>query len=313
MSRPQHRTAFLFAGQGDQFVGMGMALYQSCDPCRRLLEAACAAVDLPLLRLMAEGPAERLAATLAAQPATVAVAVAEADHLAHAGERPDAVLGHSVGHLAALVVAGSLDLPAAMRLAVARARAMQAAVPAGVGAMAAVVGLAADTVEAACRAARPLGEVGVACYNAPGRQVISGRAPAVAAASARCEAAGGATVPLAISIPSHSALMAPAAPALAAALAAETLRPPDRPVLDAATLTYLTDAAAVRRSLLAQLTAPVRFEDCLERLAADGVETWVGCGPGRATLGFVRRTLPGARTRLAADRLAAPLPAGRPA
>jgi [acyl-carrier-protein] S-malonyltransferase len=287
--------AFLFAGQGSQSVGMGSALAATCADCRATLAAADRAADFPLSRIMAEGTAAELRRTAVAQPALLALAVAHARHLAGLGLAPAALAGHSLGQYAALVVAGALDLESAVRLVAARGRLMQETVPEGAGAMTAILGLERERVEAACAAARARGAVQIACYNAPGQTVISGAREAVAAASEACEEEGAGVVPLEVSAPFHSDLLAPMVPAFARLVEAAPVRDPELPVLDNVTARPLARAADVRRSLVAQVTAPVLFEESLRELGARGISRFVQCGPGKAVLGFAKRAAPGAR------------------
>jgi [acyl-carrier-protein] S-malonyltransferase len=222
--------------------------------------------------------------------------VAHARHLLERGLAPHALAGHSLGQYSALVVAGALDFADAVRLVAARGRLMQETVPEGAGAMAAVVGLERETVYEVCRAiaASGGGVVDVACHNAPGQTVISGATAAVRAAGARCEDEGGGVVPLAVSAPFHCALLEPMVAAFAALVGACAVRDPRLPVIDNVTARPLESADEVRRSLVAQVTAPVLFEESLGRLAAGGTARYVQCGPGKSLLAFARRVAPGA-------------------
>lgn len=282
-------TAFLFAGQGSQFVGMGSDLAASCEKCHRLFAAADLALGFPLTRIMARGPAEALRRTAITQPAVLTVSVAQARHLMSLGVVPDMLAGHSLGQSSALVVAGAIEFERAVWLMAERGRLMQEMVPEGEGAMMAIVGLDGEAVRAACQAVQSVGVVSVASYNAPRQTVISGARAAVEAAAGLCEEQGAAAVPLAVSAPFHCDLLRPMLPAFAALAATVPFADPCLPVIDNVTARPLADAAAARQSLIEQITAPVRFEESLHYLVEAGVDRFVQCGPGDALLAFAKR------------------------
>jgi [acyl-carrier-protein] S-malonyltransferase len=286
--------AFLFSGQGSHEVGMGATLVARCDECAATFASADRALDFPLSQMMWEGPEEQLRRTEIAQPALLTLAVAHARHLLSLGIVPTELAGHSLGQYAALVVAGALDFDRAIRLVAARGRLMQQIVPEGDGAMVAIVGVERALVYAACVAAQSIGVVTVACHNAPGITVISGSRRAVLAAAECCEEQGGGVVPLPVSVPFHCELLAPMAPAFAQLVEAVAIADPALPVIDSVAAQPLSDAAAVRRSLVAQLTAPVLFEECLRYLVDTGTDHFIQCGPGASLLGFAKRIVPSA-------------------
>jgi [acyl-carrier-protein] S-malonyltransferase len=281
--------AFLLSGQGGQKVGMGVELASSCDDCRQIFRTADRTLGFRLSKIMAHGPAEDLRRTEIAQPALLTLAVAHARHLISLGLMPDALAGHSLGQYAALVVAGALDFEDAVRLVAEGSKLMHRTVPESHGAMMAVVGLERELVYAACEAAQMIGVVTVALHNAPGQAVISGAYAAVNAAADRCEDAGGGVMPLSISVASHCELLSPMVPEFAKLIRAAELSDPRLPVIDNVTAKPLPDVAAVRRSLVAHLTAPVLFEESLRYLVDAGVRHFVQCGPGKGLLGFARR------------------------
>jgi [acyl-carrier-protein] S-malonyltransferase len=294
--------AALFPGQGSQSVGMTLALYEASPAARVALDLVEAALP-GMLDLMWSGPAETLQLTANQQPALVAAgAAAYAAYLEAGGPPADYVAGHSLGEYTALVAAGSLGLADAVRLVRARGEAMQAAVPAGEGAMAAVLKVGREAVEAAVEAVAATGlVVDVANLNAPQQTVISGSLAGVAAASERLRTEGARAIPLKVSAPFHCRLMAPAAAALRPHLAAVTLRPPAAGLVANVTADLVTDPEAVRELLWAQVTAPVRWVETLERLDGLGVRRFVEFGSGAVLTGLVGRTLADAEAHAVAD------------
>jgi [acyl-carrier-protein] S-malonyltransferase len=285
-------TALLFAGQGSERVGMGAELTAACAGCRATFAAADEALDRPLSRWIEEGPEDVLRSTEIAQPALLTVGVAQGEHLLAHGIEPVALAGHSLGQYTALVTAGALNFIDAVRLVAARGQLMQQAVPRGAGAMVAVSGLPPEALAVACKLGNEHGVVGVACFNAPGRAVLSGEADAVAIAADACEDVGGGVVALPVSAPFHSALLAPMVPQFAQLVAETPVQAPRIPVVDNVTAQPLRDADAVWKSLVDQIEAPVLFEDSLRTLIELGVQCVVGCGPGIAGLRFASRTIP---------------------
>ena len=286
-------TAFLFAGQGSQSVGMGKDLASSCPHCAALFERADEILRFPLRRAMWEGSADDLRLTAVLQPALLALEVAQARHLRAVGRSADWLAGHSVGQYSALVVAESLPFEDALHLVRERGLLMQEAVPDGVGAMAAVLGLDRAEIRRLCRTVN--GVVGIASHNAPGNTVISGDRAAVAEASALCGEAGATIVEVPVSAPFHTALLEQMVPPFTALVEKASFRDPRIPVVDNVGARPLTDAASVRRSLVLQVSAPVLFEESLRFLVERGAGEFVQCGPGRNVLEFVKRIHPAAR------------------
>ena len=286
-------TAFLFAGQGIQFVGMGNELAASCSHCAALFGRADEVLGFPLRRTMWEGTPDELRHTAVLQPALLTLEVAQARHLCALGRRPDWLAGHSVGQYSALVVADSLPFEDALHLVRDRGVLMQDAVPDGIGAMAAVLGLDRGEIRRLCRTVT--GVVGIASHNAPGHTVISGDRAAVAEASDLCKEAGATVVELPVSAPFHTALLEPMVPPFTALVEKASFRDPRVPVVDNVGARPLNDAGAVRRSVVLQVSAPVLFEERLRYLVERGVDEFVQCGPGRSVLDFTKRILPSAR------------------
>ncbi|MGH3431649.1 MAG: ACP S-malonyltransferase [Thermocrispum sp.] len=288
-------TALLLAGQGSERVGMAAESAAGCAGCHEAFLTADRTLDQPLSRLMTEGPEDVLRQTQTAQPALLTLGVAQGRHLLARGIGPVAVAGHSLGQYTALVLAGALAFEDALTLVAARGRMMQQAVPHGRGAMVAVSGLSREQLVRVCDGAQEYGQVGVACFNAPRRAVLSGDAAAVSAAAGACWDEGGGTTELPVSVPFHSELLQPMLTGFAREVAATPVADARIPVVDNVTAQPLREATAIRRSLVDQVVAPVLFEESLRTLAALGARRFVGCGPGRAGLTFASLTLPGIR------------------
>jgi len=283
-------VAFVFPGQGSQAVGMGVRLAEAFPEARAVFEAADAALGEDFSRLLREGPLEELTLTRNAQPAILATSIAALRALeARSPVRPSVVAGHSLGEYSALVAAGALDFADAIRLTRRRGELMQSAVPAGTGAMAAIMGLDRAALEAVCAAAAQGEVVSPANFNAPGQIVIAGHEKAVERASAAVAAAGGKAIALKVSAPFHCALMRPAAEGLAAALETVPVHAPRVPVVANVSAEAVTDPAEIKRLLVRQVDGPVRWSECVERLVALGVGTVVEVGPGKVLQGLVKR------------------------
>ncbi len=284
------KTAFLFPGQGSQSVGM-MAGLAHFPEVKQTFDEASAALGEDLWKLVTEGPAETLNQTTYTQPAMLTADIATwRVYLAQGGEKPAAMAGHSLGEIAALTAAGALDFADAVKLTRFRAEAMQNAVPEGIGAMAAVLGLDDDVVRAVCAEAAQ-GEVLEAVnLNSPGQVVIAGNKAAVERGMALAKEKGAKrALPLPVSVPSHSALMKPAADRFRAYLESVSLRAPEIPVLQNADVLAYGDAAQIKDALARQLHSPVRWVETVQALAAQGVERCVECGPGKVLAGLSKR------------------------
>ena len=280
---------FVFPGQGAQYVGMLADLAEKGASVRERFEQAADAIGIDLWRIASQGPETELAATAVTQPALLTASVALWDLWRGAGgPAPALVAGHSLGEYSALVCAGALDFADAVRLVHRRGQLMQQAAPRGEGAMAAVLGLEEVQVEAAC--SRAEGLVSAANYNAPGQVVIAGEAAAVERAVASCKALGARrAVMLDVSGPFHCALMAPAREQLAVALDAAGLRQPQIPLVRNVDAAAVATVEAVCEGLLDQLAQPVRWTECVRRMAAEGVTRLVECGPGKVLTGLAKR------------------------
>jgi [acyl-carrier-protein] S-malonyltransferase len=280
---------FVFPGQGSQEIGMLGDFVQSEPVVRDCVAEAEAAAGLALSQLMREGPAAELNRTGNTQPVLLTASIALWRLWLSRGGRPPVVMaGHSLGEYSALVAAGALDFAEAVRLVGVRGELMQAAVPSGAGGMAAVLGLDEAQVTECCSAVD--GVVSAANINAPGQIVIAGTAAAVAAASERCLAAGASrAIKLEVSVPSHCSLMLPAAERFADAIAKVRVTAPAIPVIHNVDAAATTDADQIRRNLIAQLSQPVRWIQCVEVMVRYGAATFVECGPGKVLGGMIRR------------------------
>ena len=283
-------TAFLFPGQGSQAVGMGKALFDAFPEARAVFQSADDALAEPLSRLCFEGPESELVLTRNTQPAILTASIAAHAVWSARGGPAAFVAGHSLGEYSALVAAGALSLPDAVRAVRARGTFMQEAVPAGTGAMAAVLGLDAEVVTRICAEVAGNEVVSPANFNSPEQTVIAGHATAVERAGVKLREAGAKrVVPLAVSAPFHTALMEPAKARLAEVLARCTVSAPRMPVVTNVEAAPNADAARVVPLLLAQVSAPVRWVESVRALAAAGVTRVVELGPGRVLGGLVKR------------------------
>lgn len=284
------KTAFLFPGQGSQSVGMMNGLTQHPE-AKQTFDEASAALGEDLWKLVMEGPAETLNQTTYTQPAMLAADIATwRVFLSQSGVMPAVMAGHSLGEIAALVAAGALDFADAVKLTRFRAEAMQNAVPEGVGAMAAVLGLEDDAVRAVCAEAARGEVLEPVNLNSPGQVVIAGNKAAVERGMALAKEKGAKrALSLPVSVPSHSSLMKPAAEKFRAYLESVNLRLPSVPVLQNADVQAFNEPAAIKDALARQLHSPVRWVETIQAIAGQGIVRCVECGPGKVLTGLVKR------------------------
>lgn len=282
------RLVFLFPGQGSQYIGMGMELAVRYPEAADVFAAADRALDFTLRDCMWDGPEHYLNMTEITQPAILTMCAAIMAVLEKRGIQASAAAGLSLGEYPALLAAGSMDFTTAVRLVRERGRLMQAAVPAGKGAVAAVLGLDADKVEKACSMVKT-GVVSVANYNCPGQIVIAGEVGAVQDALALATEYGARrTVLLPVSAPFHTEMLEPAAKALRPLLKAARINRPQIPVLSNVTADYYGRKSPVNL-LSRQVSSPVRFEGLVKRLIADGYGPFVEIGPGNTLASFIKK------------------------
>lgn len=285
--------AFVFPGQGSQKVGMGRELAAQYPEAKAVFDEVDEALGESLSRVIFEGPEEALTLTATTQPAILTVSVAAWEVFRRRGPAPAFVAGHSLGEYSALVAAGSLALADAARAVRARGTFMQEAVPAGVGAMAAVLGLPAEKVREVCAAVADGQVVAPANFNSPEQTVIAGHAAAVERAGVALKEAGAKRVlPLPVSAPFHCALMEPVKGRLSEVLAGIRVAAPQVPVVSNVEAAPNAEAARVVPLLLEQVSAPVRWVESVERLSALGVTGAVELGPGKVLGGLIKRIAP---------------------
>ncbi|WP_267369493.1 MULTISPECIES: ACP S-malonyltransferase [unclassified Pantoea] len=285
------QIAFVFPGQGSQTVGMLAELAATYPQVEETFREASDALGYDLWQLVSQGPAEELNKTWQTQPALLAASVAiYRVWQAQGGEQPVLMAGHSLGEYSALVCAGVLNFADAVKLVELRGKLMQEAVPEGTGAMQAIIGLDDAAIRQACEESAQGQVVSPVNFNSPGQVVIAGNKEAVERAGAACKAAGAKrALPLPVSVPSHCALMKPAADKLAVALEGITFNQPAVPVINNVDVKAESDASAIRHALVRQLYSPVRWTESVEAMAAQGVTHLLEMGPGKVLTGLTKR------------------------
>jgi [acyl-carrier-protein] S-malonyltransferase len=284
------KIAFVFPGQGSQYVGMAKEFIENFPESEEVFERASTALGYDLASLCIKGPVEKLNLTENTQPAILAASMAILQPLVRRGLTAAAAAGHSLGEYTAITAADGFELTSAVALVQKRGQFMQDAVPAGLGLMAAILGMERRNVEKTCLEASKNGIVAPANYNSPGQIVIAGETAAVEKAMELAKSRGAKKIiPLTVSVPSHCALMKQAGQSLAQELEKMTIRDLNFPIVNNADAKYLRTASELRPSLVRQISAPLYWEDSISAMAADGCDTFIEIGPGKVLSGLVRR------------------------
>lgn len=283
------KIAFVFPGQGSQYVGMGKELWENYDLVKELYEEASRTLHYDVMKMSFHGPKEELNKTYRTQPCILTASIAACRILTSRGIIPDVVAGHSLGEYSAIVATGSLSFSDAVTLTERRGRLMQEAVPEGRGLMAAIIGLNRNAVDEVCLNVES-GYVTPANYNSPGQIVIAGEKKAVEDAMKLAKSYGAKrAVPLAVSAPSHCTLMVEASNGLAELLNAIEFLPLEFPVVNNADAMFLSSSEKIKISLIKQLNSPLLWEDSIRNIVDSDISTFIEVGPGRVLSGLIRR------------------------
>ncbi|MCY7834186.1 ACP S-malonyltransferase [Bacillus spizizenii] len=285
------KIAFLFPGQGSQFIGMGKDLYEQVPAAKRLFDEADETLETKLSSLIFEGDAKELTLTYNAQPALLTTSIAVLEKFKESGITPDFTAGHSLGEYSALVASGALSFKDAVYTVRKRGEFMNEAVPAGEGAMAAILGMDAEALKKVTDKVTEEGHlVQLANLNCPGQIVISGTAKGVELASEQAKEDGAKrAIPLEVSGPFHSELIKPAAEKLKEVLDSCDIKDASVPVISNVSADVMTEKAEIKEKLIEQLYSPVRFEESINKLIAEGVTIFIEIGPGKVLSGLVKK------------------------
>jgi [acyl-carrier-protein] S-malonyltransferase len=289
------KIAFVFPGQGSQYVGMGKDIYEHYPVAKEVFQQASDALGYDVADLCFNGPVEELNRTFRTQPCILTVSSALNSVLKEKGIQPSVVTGHSLGEYSALVAAEVISLKDSVSLTEKRGRFMQEAVPEGKGLMAAILGLDREKVDEICNSLIS-GYAAAANYNCPGQIVIAGEKTAVEEAIELCKSAGAKrAIALAVSVPSHCKLMNGASERLGELLGTIELKDPFIPLVNNADAKFLKTAEEIKPSLIRQLNSPLLWEDSIKAIYASGIDTFIEVGPGKVLSGLIKRIVPEAK------------------
>lgn len=284
------KIAFIFSGQGSQYVGMGKDLYDNVPVCKEIFDVANKEADLEITNLCFEGPKEELNITENTQPCVLTASISALRALEKHGIKADVTAGFSLGEYSALVYSGVLSFEDAVALVRKRGKYMQEAVPLGVGSMAAILGLSKEKVIEACNAASELGVCEAVNFNCPGQIVIAGEIKALEKATELCKEFGAIKcVNLSVSGPFHSSLLKEASVKLSEELKSINFNRPAVKMLANITGDYISDDIDLKQMMVKQVMSPVLWQDIIEKMIEDGVDTFIEIGPGKTLSAFVKK------------------------